>query len=268
MKHFIFLFLSIFIIACDGYEYDDSDSDGNDGSDTSLKFTSAELEKKILFSEVIQDSNVVNGFILRFVNSSEIEQIFIKETDKILSGDYDWTIANDKLQVTYPSGIVCTTTKIKDDNLKYETTGSCNSNPLNNAKIEDDLIRPFSFVTADLTDDEITIDLGNNQEEVLKFNSDGTTFSLTNIDNGQASNPENGTFASSSFTNVVRLNFPNDSLYRLLILVENSLTDGTLVELQYNSTGTELLKRVRFYSSSNNEWKMEKEVTLIDYEST
>lgn len=269
MKHFVFLFLSVCLVACDGYEYDNSDSGsgGDGGSDAELKFTVAELESKILFSEVIQDSDVVGGYILRFINSSELEQVFIKETNSVLSGDYDWTIANDKLQVTYPAGIVCTTTKTNDNNLKYETTGSCTSDTKNNATIEDDLIRPLAFKTSDLTNDEITIDLGNNQEEVLNFDNNGTSFSLTKKDNGQALNPENGTMSTSLFTNVVRLSFPSDSTYLLLILVEDSLTDGTLVELQYG-TSDDKLSRVRVYSSSNDEWEVTKEISIITTEST
>ena len=265
MRQFAFLFLLAFLVACDGYKYDNSDPDS--GSDTELKFTAAELEKKILFSEAIQESNIVDGYILRFVNSAELEQIKIKDTTSALSGDYDWTISNHKLQVTYPSAIVCTTTKDKDDNLKYETTGTCTAGTKNNETIDDDLIRPLAFAASDLSNDEITIDLGNNQQEVLKFDSNGTNFSLTKKNNGQASNPENGTFKTSLFTNVIRLNIPNVSTYRLLIIVKDSLTDGTLVELTYGSAD-EKLKGIRVYSSSNNEWKLEKHITTIEQEST
>lgn len=268
MKQFAFLLLSVFLVACDGYEYDNSDSDGG-GSGDDLKFSSSELVDKIFFTDQIQSSNIQESFILRFESSSRLEQILLQTDTTALSGKYAWTIANNKIQVTYPSAVVCTTTKTKDNNSKFETTGSCTGGtgtPVN-AIIKGDLIKPLSFTDSSLEGKEITIDLGNNQEEVLKFDDNGTSFTVTKKDNGQASNPDNGTYKQSVYTNVVRLEFPSDSLYRLLVLVKDNLSDGKILELRYG-TSDNILKAIRVYSTSNNQWELKNKIETISKETT
>lgn len=268
MKQFAFLLLSVFLVACDGYEYDDSDSgSGGGGSGSDLKFTSSELVDKILFSDQIQSSNIKESFILRFESSSRLEQILIQSDTTALSGKYAWTIVNDKIQVTYPSAVVCTTTKTKDNNSKFETTGSCTGGTPINAIIKGDLIKPISFTNTSLNGKEITIDLDNNLEEILKFDSSGTSFTTTKKDNGQATNPENGTFKKSVYTNVVRLDFPSNSEYRLLVLVKDNLSDGRILELRYGASDN-VLKAIRVYSTSNNNWDLEEIIITIAKETT
>jgi len=267
MKQFTFLLLSVFLVACDGYEYDNSDSGGDGGSGTDLKFTSSELVDKILFSDQIQSSNIKESFILRFESSSRLEQILIQSDTTALSGKYAWTIVNDKIQVTYPSAVVCATTKTKDNNSKFETTGSCTGGTPINAIIKGDLIKPISFTDASLKGQEITIDLDNNQEEILNFDNNSTSFTATEKDNGQASNPDNGTFKKSVFTNVVRLDFPSNAEYRLLVLVKDNLSDGKILELRYGASDN-ILKAIRVYSTSNNNWDLEEIIITISNETT
>lgn len=253
MKFLSFFIISLALIACDGTE-----TASNPSTSTELDFTSSELSRKILFSEEVLQSNIQDGFILKFDETTLQETGSISSNDNTgLFGEYDWEIVNDKLQVTYPSSVTCTTTKTEEESLEYNSESSCSGGTPENNIITGRLIKPLSFNKSSLTNSTITIELGADKEEILEFNSDGSTFLFTARNNGVDSSPENGTFNSAIYTNTVRLNYTNDGEYSLLVLLDGSLTNGLLLDLRYESD-TDDLNRVRIYSiNSNDVWQLE-----------
>lgn len=250
------LLISLMLIACEGTE-----TASDPSSSTDLDFTSAELSEKMLFSEEIVRSNIQDGFILRIDDTTLQQHGSISSNDNTaLSGEYDWVIVNDELQVTYPSSVVCTTTKkTEEDNLEFETEGVCTGGTPSNNKIDGRLIKPASFSKSSLTNSTITIELGNlgdNKQEILEFSSDGSSFLFTERDNGVDSSPENGTFKSAIYTNTVRLNYTSENEYSLLVLLNGTLSNGLLLDLRYGSDDDKL-NQIRIYKiETNSVWQL------------
>ncbi|KAG1650484.1 hypothetical protein GQR58_027994 [Nymphon striatum] len=251
------ILISLGLVACEGTE-----TASDPSSSTELDFTSSELSETILFSEEMLQTNIQEGFVLKFDETTIQESGSISSNDNTaISGEYDWIISNEKLQVTYPSSVVCTTTKTEEETDEYETTVSCSGGTPNNNKIEGLLLKPISFSKTSLTNTTITIelgDLGDNKQEILDFNSDGSSFTLTEKDNEVESAPVNGTFKSAIYTNTVRLNYTEDEEYSLLVLMDGSTSNGTLLGLRYNSSD-DTLTQIRVYSiNTNGVWNLVK----------
>lgn len=260
MKILSFLIISITLLGCEGTE-----TSSDPGTGTELKFTNSEFSEKILFSEELGDSSIQDGFVLRF------EETTVKEIGSLssngntaLTGEYDWVIENDKLQVTYPSSVVCTTTKVAEDNLEFDTEVICDGGDPNNEKINNGLMKPLSFSKSGLTNKKVTIELRDNRQEILDFNSNGSSFIITKRENGQDSSTQNGTFSTSIYTNTVRLSFPDDEEYSLFVLLDGSLSgNGLLLDLRYKSSDDTLIN-LRILSIENNDvWRVNKLFDLI-----
>jgi len=263
MKFLSFFFISLVLIACDGTE-----TASNPSTSTELDFISSELSETILFSEEILERNIQDGFILKFDETTLQEAGSISSNDNTaVFGEYDWDIVNNKLQVTYPSSVICTTTKTEDESLEYDSESSCSGgSPVNNI-ISGRLIKPISFSKSSLTNSTITIELGDDKEEILDFSSDGSTFLFTERDSGVDSSPENGTFNSALYTNTVRLNYTDNVEYSLLVLLDGSLSNGLLLDLRYDSDDDKL-NRIRIYSIHTNDvWELEETFDSISTDS-
>lgn len=253
MKIISLLMISLLLAACDGITVDET-SFGND----TKRFTSTELTEKVFFSEKVRERNVQNGFILLFKDSSNVEEIgFVLNSDtRALDGQYSWDIVNDKLQLTYPSSIVCTSEKEDDDNQKLTVKNAvCTGGSPTNAKIQGIIYKAISLTSSSLSGRTVTIEIEGNQE-VLDFNSDGS-FLLTKKENELSISTENGVYKDSVYTNVVRLEFPDSNEYALLILMEGSLSSGQLLDLRYNLADNKL-QAVRIYAIGTNDvWKVD-----------
>jgi hypothetical protein len=265
MKYITLILISFLLISCQGLDLDTSTD--ND-ADTDLKFVIADLTNKILFSDELLQRDIKDGFILRIdaLGSNLKEIAFINNNaNEAIFGNYAWELVNDELQVSYPNSVTCTTTKIEEpDNFKFDSKVSCTSGALNNARIEGELIKPISLRFSAFSDKTITIELENGDMEVLAFDTDSDgTFTFT--ENGGA--PQNGEFKQSAYENVVRIEYSdsNDSEYSLFILLNGSITDGTLLDLRFNggSENKDDLNRVRIYSLSGDNWTLEEERDAI-----
>ncbi len=265
MKYITLILTSFLLIACQGLDLDTST---DNSSDSNLKFISADLSNKILFSDELLRRDIKDGFILRVDQlGSELKVIsFINNNaNEATFGDYAWELVNDTLQVSYPNGVTCTTTKTEEpDDFRFDSSVSCTNGALNNARIEGELIKPISLRFAQFSDKTITLELENGDEEVLKFDGDNDgTFTLTK--NSDA--PQNGIFKQSTYSNVVRIDYSDssDSEYSLYVLLEGSITDGTLLDLRFNgdTDNKDDLKSVRIYSLSGDNWVVNDERTAI-----
>ena len=175
---FIFALFSLLLVACDGLKYDES---------STLTFTSNELTNKVLFSSTLLNRDAENAFVILFNSSSQLEEIELgsSATKAALYGEYDWTIANDKLQVTYPSAITCTSTKEEENDLELDVTATCEGGIPANAIIQDTLLNPITFNTSNLSGRSVTISV-NGVEEVIDFNADGTFLFTKKDENGDS----------------------------------------------------------------------------------
>jgi hypothetical protein len=248
MRAYIFALFSLILVACDGLQYDDS---------STLSFTSAELSNKVLFSSILLNRDAENGFVVLFNSSSELDEIELgsSATKEALYGEYGWTIVNDKLQVTYPSAITCTSTKQEENTIQLEVTAACEGGTPTNAIIQDTLLSPLSFSTSSLSGRTVTISI-DVTEEVIDFNTDGTFLLTKKDENGDVSSSENGVYELSDLTNVVRLNYTdiNPPEYSLLMLLEGSISSGVMLDLRHNSDD-DTLQTVRIYTiQANDSW--------------
>ncbi len=112
----IITFLSLNLGACDGLDFDSV----TDPVDESKTFTRSELAFNVVFSSLLLNdsgfSTNRDGFIVLFNSSSDLDEIELRDSDNddALVGNYAWTIVDNELQVTYPNGITCTSTKTSE----------------------------------------------------------------------------------------------------------------------------------------------------------
>jgi hypothetical protein len=213
------------------------------------------LTNKVLFSSTLLNRDAENGFIVLFNSSSKLDEIEIgsSTTKEALYGEYDWTIANDKLQVTYPLSITCTSTKEEVNNLEIEVAAACEGGTPSIALIAGTLLSPLSFSTTSLSGRTVTINI-EGSEEIIDFNSD-SSFLLTKKDeNGIVTSSENGVYELTDFRNIVRLNYTdiNTREYSFLVLLQGTLSNGVVIDLRYNSDD-DSLQTVRIYTTQAND---------------
>lgn len=248
MRAIIIALFSFLLVACDGLKYDES---------STLTFISEELTNKVLFSSILLNRDAENAFVILFNSSSELEEIELgsSASKAALYGEYDWTIVNDKLQVTYPSAITCTSTKQEENNLELEVTATCDGGTPANAIIQNTLLSPVFFSTTSLSGRTVTIDI-EGSEEVIDFNSDGSFLLTKKDENGIVTSTENGVYELTDFTNVVRLDYTdiNTQEYSLLVLIQGVITSGVVLDLRYSSDD-DTLQKVRIYTTqANDSW--------------
>ena len=263
-KTFIITLLSLVLFACDGFDYD---SNSNLGSSSEQKFTRSELAFNVLYSSLLlNDSGLSNnrdGFIVLFNSSSELDEIELKSSgdSSALVGKYAWTIVDDKLQVTYPNGVTCTSNKTSDTSSGYTANSSCSGGEPNNDRIQNSLFKPNSFDDDDIAGRSVTI---NNDDDDVRIDFyDNKTFEITKLDSRGddiANTTQIGIFEDSiTLNNVVKLDNSDSSsdTYSLLVLLDGGLADGTMLELKYKES-TETLTEVLIYSiGENNQWETE-----------
>ena len=140
----ILSFLLLFgLVACDGFDIDAVD----DSASSDKQFSKAELAYNILFSSTLLNNSGFNnrdGFIILFDTSATLDQIGlqISSDDNALAGNYPWTIVNDKLQVSYPNGVTCTSTKTSETTLQFTASSSCSGGEPENDHIRNTSIQP------------------------------------------------------------------------------------------------------------------------------
>ncbi|MGK0270574.1 MAG: hypothetical protein ACI88H_001221 [Cocleimonas sp.] len=262
--------LSLSIISCDGFDFDSDSISGSNSPDEI--FTRSELANNILFSATILNETGFNnrdGFILLFESTSNLKQIALRnnDNDDALEGDYEWTIVNDDLQVTYPNAVVCTSTKNSQTGLQLTASSNCDGGEPNNDRIRSTLNKPTSFSDDNISPSTIIIENDDNDQSI-DFYSTGN-YEIRDIDiNGNEINQiiESGTYTSdistALYSNVVRLNetFPTSDGYTLLVLLNGSLSSGTMLQLRYEGTtpSTDTLTEVRIYNIKENErWEVD-----------
>jgi hypothetical protein len=262
MKILSLLFLCLSLTACDGIQFEDEITAPSD----TKKFTPAELKNNVLFSSDLLGRNIQNTFMLLFDSIKVEEIVFNPDNNKVLTGKYNWEIVNDKLQVSYPSGVTCTSEKKDSDNQKIEVkTVVCEGGDPKSAKIDDTLNKALSITTSNLSGDTITIEVDDTNNEVLTFDSNNG-FTLTRQVNGQDTSTENGSYKISGFNNIVQLDFNGLGYYRLFILMQGSLSSGQLADLRYNETSN-LLEEVRLMNILSSEsWKVDESIGTVEFD--
>lgn len=261
-----FIFFSISLSACDGLDLDSVNSTSSEDSE----FTASELAFNVVYSSLLLADNsfidTSDGFIVLFNSSSDLDQIKLRDNnneDDVLVGNYAWTIDDDELLVTYPDGVTCTSTKTSDTTLEYTASADCDGDDPDNDSIEGTLNVPNSFDSEDLESQSITIenDDDDDDSQTIDFFSNGT-FEVTDLDSDGddiSGTTEVGVYAESNdLSDVVRLDNTTTGEYSLLILLDGSLSIGTLLELRYSDQATNTLEEVRIYSiDSISEWNVE-----------
>ncbi len=252
MKILSLILLCMTLMACDGIQFEDEITPSSDPK----KFASGDFTKRAFFSNEVIQTATANGFILLFDTSTVEETGFVlNDNDKALSGNYNWAISNDKLQVTYtnPATIVCITEKEDDNNQKITAkNASCSGGTPQNAKIQGELNKAISLSTDNLAGKTITLEI-EGKKEIINFNPNDSAFTLTKEDNGNTSAPENGVYEKSIFKNLIRLDYNGSNEYSLWMLMSgNTTTSGILLDLRYIGD-TKKLKQVRIYRINNND---------------
>lgn len=252
--------LSVLLIACDGLDLDSIDDTPND-----LSFSSSELNQNVLFSPLLLSNSGLNdtrdGFIALFKSTSELNEIEFRSANvdgRILVGDYNWTIVDEKLQVTYPDSIICTSTKTSESGSQLNATATCEGGDPVNDRIQGSLRKPITFNNNDLATRTIMID-SNASGEQIEFMSDGG-FEITQLDsngNELSTTTESGIYnEASGFNNVVRVHNLDDNSdeFRLLVLLDGNLSSGIMLELRYIKS-TNALDEARIYTiNADNQW--------------
>ena len=254
----IITFLSLNLGACDGLDFDSV----TDPVDESKTFTRSELAFNVVFSSLLLNdsgfSTNRDGFIVLFNSSSDLDEIELRDSDNddALVGNYPWTIVDNELQVIYPNGITCTSTKTSETSSEYTATNVCDGGEPNNDRIRNTLNIPVSFDDEDLEGFSITIE-SDDEDQRIEFFSNGN-FEIRDLDvNGDEidGSVEIGTYADSTLNNVVTLDNPDTGEYSLLVLLDGSLSSGTMLQLDYTDITRDTLKEVRIYTiDSNNQW--------------
>ena len=265
MKYITLILVSFLLISCQGLDLDTDNFDSD--LDTDLKFNVAtDLSNKIIFSDKLLRRDIKDGFILRIdeLGSTLKEIAFVNNNaNETIFGDYSWELVNDKLQISYPSAITCTTTKTAEpDDYKFDSRVFCSNGTPINARIEGELIKPISLRFSAFSNKAIKIKLLDDSEEILDFDSD-TDGTLTYTESN--SGAQNGLFKQSTYTNVVRIEYIDNSDYSLFILLEGDISDGTLLDLRFedDTDNKDDLKSVRIYTLRGNNWDLEEERTAI-----
>jgi len=265
--------LSIFLIACDGLDIESIDNTPND-----LTFSSSELNQSVLFSPLLLSNSGLNesrdGFIALFESTSELNQIEFRSANidgRILVGDYDWSIVDDRLQVSYPNNVVCTSRKTSESGSELNASSTCDGGDPANDRIQGNLRKPVTFNDNSLATRTITIDSDDSGEKI-EFMSDGN-FEITQLDssgNELSTTTESGTYnEASGFNNVVKVDNLDDNSneYRLLILLDGSLSSGTILELRYIES-TSALEEARIYIiNADNQWRTNSLYDVINNDS-
>ena len=262
MRNILIVFLSFFLVSCDGFDINSTD---NLSEDSDQVFTRPELAFNVLFSSLILNDSGFNnreGFVVLFDDTANLTEIELRsnDDDSALIGTYPWTISNDKLQVTYPGSVVCTSTKTSETASQYRASSSCSGGEPANAQIRNTLIIPSNLDEDDLSGNSYTIDnedndfrmnfFSNGTLDIVDLDSDGDEISSTSVV---------GTYMDSNvYTNlVVRLDLPLTGEHRLLFRLNGSLNSGTLMELRF-ITSSNTLKSVYIYNTGeNNNWDTE-----------
>ena len=257
MKFLALALISIFLSACQGLDINTDDSEND------LNFNvSADLSNKILFSDKLLKSNVKGAFLLRIdEEGSDLEEIAFEVNDitgEILSGDHAWELIEDKLRISYPNAINCTTTKTEQLGDSFNTKVSCSGGSPDNAEVEGLLKKPISLGFSTFSNKKITLKLEDNKTEILDFDDQEDRVLSYTIDG--ATTERNGEYEESNYTNVIRAKFTADEKHSLFILIEGTFPDGTILELRYADEDTESkkeLKTVRLFSTdSENNWTL------------
>jgi len=256
----VIIFLSLSLIACDGLDFESIDATPDE-----LNFSSAELNKGILFSQLLLRNSGTNdtrdGFIALFKSASALDEIEFRSADtdgRILIGDYAWDIVNERLQVSYPNNVICTSRKTSESGSELNVTATCDNGDPANDRIQGNLRKPVTFNNNSLATRTVVIDSDDSGEKI-EFMSNGN-FEITQLDtlgNEIPSTTESGTYNNASnLNNVVRVDNmdENSDEYRLLILLDGNLTSGTILELNYIESSN-LLDEARIYIiKADNRW--------------
>ena len=117
MRIILLVLLSFSLVSCDGFDFD-SATDGNTSPERS--FSRAELAFNIIYSSDLLNNTGINnrdGYIVLFDSSSELQEIELRvnDDDNAVIGNYDWKIDDNRLEVTYANGTVCTSTKTSEN---------------------------------------------------------------------------------------------------------------------------------------------------------
>jgi len=279
MRIFLFLLISFFLSACDGISLDSNDSLFSDDS-SDRTFTRPELAFNVLYSStVLNDSGFSNnrdGFIVLFTSTSELTQIELAsdDNDDALVGDYEWDITDDDdLEVTYPDGVVCDTSKTSETASQFTTTSSCSGGEPENDRIQNTLFFPNTFNANSLEGRRVFIEnddqdqqiefFTNGTYETIDLDSDGDEISGTSVVGNYFDTTDSNT--TTELNDVVRLDDSSGSS-TLLILLEGSLTDGALMSIEYSSEETDenSLEEVRIYEiETNNRWETDSQYDSI-----
>jgi len=254
----IITFLSLSLAACDGLDFDSV----TDPIDETRSFTRSELAFNVVFSSLLLNNSGFNtnrdGFIVLFNSTSDLDEIELRDSDNddVLVGNYAWTIVANKLQVTYPNGITCTSSKTSKTSSQYTATSTCDGGEPNIDRISNTLNIPVSFDDEDLEGFSITIE-SDDQDQRIEFFSNGN-FEIRDLDvNGDEidSSVEVGTYVDSTLNNVIKLDNSDTGESSLLVLLEGSLSLGTMLELRYSDTTRDTLKDIRIFTiDSSNQW--------------
>lgn len=262
MKITSLLLLCLALTACDGIQFEEEITPPSD----TKAFTNAELKNNVLFSADLLGRNIQDEFLLLF-DAIKVEEIVFNPNDnKILTGKYNWNIVNDKLQVSYSSGVTCTSEKKESDNQKIVVNSVvCEGGTPISEKIDNTLNKSLSITTSNLSGDSITIELDSTNKEILAFDSNDN-FTLTRQVNGINTTTDNGIYKKSDFNNAIRLDFNGLGYYRLLVLMQGSLSSGQLVDLRFDDT-SKLLEEVRLINISSSEsWKVDELFDSIEFD--
>ena len=262
MRKFLILIFSFFLVSCDGFDINSTD---NLSEDSDQVFTRPELAFNVLFSSLILNDSGFNnreGFVVLFDDTANLTEIELRtnDDDSALIGTYPWTISNDKLQVTYPNSVVCTSTKTSETASQYRATSSCSGGEPANSQIRNTLIIPSNLDVDDLSGESFTVD-NENDDFRLEFFIGGA-LEIVDIDSDGDEIPSTrviGEYTDSMvFTNkVVRLDLPTTDEHRLLFRLNGSLNSGLLMDLRF-TTSSNTLKSVYIYNTGENDnWDTE-----------
>lgn len=251
------------LAGCDGFDINATDNVSTNTAGTK-KFTRTELAFNALFSSQILTKNGLSstreGYIALFKNTAELEQIKLRsnDSDSALVGTYAWTISNDKLQVTYPSAVICTSTKTAESASQYNASASCSGGSPNNAKISNTLIKAISLNKGNFSGSTITFDNGDD-DFAYKFFTNGSV-EITGLNNDGdeiSSTTKTGIFKNSEvYPNIaVDLEIPEDKENkRTFFLIAGGVNSGVLIELRYKLPST--LNAVYLYEAKTSAvWK-------------
>ena len=267
MRKFLILIFSFFLVSCDGFDINSTD---NLSEDSDQVFSSPELSFGIRYSSLILNDSGFNnreGFIVLFDSTEDLTEIELRsnDDDSALVGTYPWEIDDDKLVVTYPNGVQCTSTKTSEISSQIEANSSCSGGQPRNAQIRNTLIEPNLLDVDNLSNKSITIEnenddyrinfFSNGDVNIIDIDSDGDEVPSTKVD---------GRYENSNVYNNIAINIQleDSNETRLLILLNGGLNSGTVMELRFTTTtlptATSILNSVYIHSTGENDnWDTE-----------